>query len=201
MVERGVMTEEATAPDGGSAPPSRLETLEQRVCRLEDAVAALQDTGRLEERVAERVARRLSRPAPPAAQLAPDSAGVLVNAGRQLLPAALSVMRTRAEAADSPLQASAAGTRSWILFEAYAEARAMVRMFFDNRYRVGWTAWIIPAAALFVFLCSWLLVSPIWIIGSLLDKAIDLVLAFLVYKVLSREVQRYRQTVAGLPPP
>ena len=199
MIDRGVTTEEAAAPAGGPAglpPPSRLETLEQRVCRLEDAVAALQDTGRIEARVAERVSRRLSRNAPPVAQPAPDSAGMIVHAGRGLLPAALNMLRPRADTAALPPQ----GARPWILFEAYAEARAMVRMFFDRRYRVSWSACIIPAGALIIFLCSWLIIGNIWLIGTLLDKAIDLVLAFLVYKVLSREVQRYLQAVTGLPP-
>lgn len=197
MVDRGAMAEEAAAPNeecpAPLPPATPLETLEQRVARLEDAVAALQDTGRIEQRVAERVTRRLNRNPPPVAEPAP--ADLIVNVGRQLLPAALNRSRAGTEAAD----VAAPGAGPWVLFEAYAEARAMVRMFFDRRYRVSWTARIVPVAALVVFLCSWLILGNIWIIGSLLDKVVDLVLAFLVYKVLDREVQRYRQIVYGFP--
>ena len=198
MVDRGATAEEATAANGGCPaeppPASPLETLEQRVARLEDAVAALQDTDRIEQRVTERVTRRLSRKAPPVAEPAP--ADLLVNVGRQLLPAALSSIPSGTAAADVP----PSGARPWVLFEAYAEARAMVRMFFDRRYRVSWTACIIPVGALIIFLFSWLILGSIPLIGWLLDKTVDLVLAFVIYKVLGREVQRYRQTIAGLPP-
>ncbi len=43
-----------------AASPWQLESLEQRVHRLEDAVAAMQDTRLLEERVAERVKERVN---------------------------------------------------------------------------------------------------------------------------------------------
>src|SRR5262245_31041207 len=48
--------EGAPAPD---APPTPADSLEQRVQRLEDAVAALQDTRPLEDRVVERLSSRL----------------------------------------------------------------------------------------------------------------------------------------------
>ena len=42
--------------------------------------------------------------------------------------------------------------------------------------------------------------SYIPLIGWLLDKCIDLVLAFVLFKVLSHEARRYRETAPDLPP-
>src|SRR5437879_2188303 len=121
MSERGRMSEQPAVPNGGMVAEP-LENghlaLEQRVRRLEDAVATLQDTHPLEERIAERVSRRLKSGA---ALVLQESSGVL-NAGRQLLPAALDLIRNKADdaerhgAAPSPYAA-----RPWLVFDAYAE--------------------------------------------------------------------------------
>jgi hypothetical protein len=76
----------------------------------------------------------------------------------------------------------------------------MVRMFFDRRYRVAWQARIVPIVAVTCFLFSWFFVDSMRLIGPFLDKTFDVLLICIVYKVLSREAQRYRQAVAGLPP-
>jgi hypothetical protein len=189
---------------------ARPATLEERIRRLEDVVATLQDTGHIEERVVEKVSARLQRSAP---RDGPEPTGILASARRKLMPAALSAVRS---AADAPPQATLAGSpgdksengvaaargaftsssRPWLLFDLYAELRTMGRMYVDRRYRMSWLARVIPLLALFVFLMSWFLFSgSLWGIGSILDKVIDLVLACVVYKVLAREVARYRQTV------
>jgi hypothetical protein len=38
------------------------------------------------------------------------------------------------------------------------------------------------------------------VVGGLLNKVIDLVLAFLLFKVLGHEARRYRETAPDLPP-
>src|SRR5437762_9248785 len=59
------------------------EALEQRLRRLEDAVAAIQDTQLMEDRVVERVIQRVDHaPFPPLH----EGAGVVVTAARMLLP-------------------------------------------------------------------------------------------------------------------
>ncbi len=100
MIERGAISQQPEAPNGekpAEQSESRSLALEQRVRRLEDAVATLQDTGPLEERIVERVCRRLNRESAPASQ---ESGGVL-KAGRQLLPAALDLIRNKADATSS----------------------------------------------------------------------------------------------------
>jgi hypothetical protein len=210
MIERGAMSEQPGTPNGETpADPTenRRLALEQRVRRLEDAVATLQDTGPLEERIVERVARRLNRE--PAAAAADSNA--VFKAGRQLLPAALDLIRTKT--ADAERQAApAAGNvrRPWLLFDAYAELRTMVRMFFDLRYRPTWTALIVPLVLLVLIITSefWLpgtnvvpMVVPV--LGKpfmvIVDKVIDVALAFLAFKILNREARRYRELVADLP--
>jgi hypothetical protein len=45
---------------------------------------------------------------------------------------------------------------------------------------------------------SWFFLSGMPLIGHLLDRLIDLLVAFVAYKALGREAQRYEATV---PPP
>ncbi len=207
MTERGLVPDNPTTPNGEAAGPSadnRPEAMEMRVRRLEDAVATLQDTKRIEERVVERVSRRLKRES--AQTTIQDSAEVVVNAGRKLLPAALNLIRTETDKADQQLPAATSPPRrTWLLFDAYAEARAMVRMFLDPRYRVSWQARFLPLALLGLIITSFFWVPfATWLPTPLMTiflKPADLVLAFLAFKILSREVRLYRETVTDLPLP
>jgi hypothetical protein len=183
---------------GGLQPENGHLALEQRVRRLEDAVAVLQDTCPLEERIVERVSRRLKRRSSDGLQ---ESGGVL-NAGRQLLPAAVELIRNKADEAERRASAGQPG-RPWLLFDVYAELRTMVRMFLDRRYRPTWPARLIPPALLVLILTSWVWLPVPSILGTtiltLLDKTVDVVLAFAAFKILSREARRYRELVADLP--
>jgi hypothetical protein len=205
------MTEQAATADTPQAPPGdaprdgdpRVPILEERVRRLEELVAALQDTQALEERVAERVAARAA-PAPDNGVRA--KAGLLFEAGRHLLPAAVGAL---AEPAAAPAPAAAqpaapAPRPAWLLFDVYAEARAIARMYLDPRFRLTWQARLLPPALLAAIATSW-----VWlpgtsilpsIISTLIMKVVDLLLAFALFKVLHREVSRYRNTSPDLPP-
>jgi hypothetical protein len=190
----------AVAPHGSE---ETVEALEQRVRRLEDAVAAIQDTHLMEDRVVERVRQRLElhhletpRPA----------AGLFMNAARMLLPkpvdevppdesaATAGAAPADGESTNGPAAAPKEPSKpSWLLVELYREVRAMLRMFADYRYRMSWTGKVVPLAALVVAVISWVLISGIPLVGGLFDRLIDLVLIVLVYKALSREVQRYHE--------
>lgn len=207
MTDRSKMNEASLPANGETHPdPVASASLEQRVRRLEDVVAGIQDTQQLEERITERVSDRIRREPKFAIK---ESAGLLVNAGRQLLPAALTMMHHDGENTDKPGMAEAANLRrSWLVFDAYTEARAMVRMFFDHRYRVSWWSRVAPSMLFVAILTSWIWLPGTSILPSLISvplvKAVDVVLAFLAYKILSREVCRYLDTVnrpAALPPP
>jgi hypothetical protein len=191
------MAERAAATDdnaNGAHPPDGLES---RVRRLEDAVAALQDTRDLEERVVRRVGDCVRRDS----HGGRDS-GLLVSASRQLLPAALEVLRPPAveRPALPPPPSGLRGPR--FVLDALAELRAIVRMYMDPRHRLSWTAYVVPFALVCLIATSW-----IWIpgtallpgtVGTLVMKTVDLILAFVLYKFLSREARWYRdQGYAG----
>jgi len=205
MIERGGISEQPAVPNRETAVPQPENghlALEQRVRRLEDAVATLQDTCPLEERIVERVSRRLNRGPTHALQ---ESGGVL-NAGRQLLPAALHLIRTKADDAERRAPSGQPG-RAWLFFDAYAELRTMVRMFFDPRYLSTWPTRIVPLALLALILML-ILTSWIWLPGTsilptsimtIVDKIVDVALAFLAFEILQREARRYRELVTDLP--
>jgi len=202
MLDRGTITEQPTAPNGETPaenpPYQRPEALEERIHRLEDAVAVLQDTRHLEERVVERVTSRLNRSALPASA---ESTGMVVNPGHRLVPAALKLAGAGEQPADSSVATPMRGLRqTWLFIDFYNEVQAMVRMFFDRRYRVTWLARVVPMVALALFLFSWFFIDSIRLIGPILDRICEIVLICIVYKVLSREAQRYRQAVCDLPP-
>jgi hypothetical protein len=179
---------EASRVQQTASTARQVEGLEQRVHRLEDAVAGLQDTRLLEERVVERLAGRINGnlPSPPS-----SNAGIIIEAGRHLLPA-------RAEPADA--DAAYPGFRSsiepgprppWLLLEIYEEFRAIYWMFVDPGYRLSWTGRLAPLAILFVLFSSWMFFSSfLW---GVIDKVLSVVLIVILYKVLSREARRYRQ--------
>lgn len=175
---------------------SRLETVEQRVHRLEDAVAALQDTRQLEERLVERVSDRIRRESP-VAQAPP---GLLVEARRTLLPKAIEWVRGPN---DVPAGEPKPAHQGWLVFDALIEARVIFTMFFDPRYRMGWGVRGLTLGLLaFILVSSWIIPGTgLPIVGTILTKAIDLTLAFFLYKVLTRESRRYRATFPELFPP
>jgi hypothetical protein len=182
------------APDGAET----VEALEQRVRRLENAVAALQDTQLMEDRVVERVVHRLDH-----AQLPlHESSGLIVDAARMLLPKTVEAVP---EAGTAPQEdngapaaaATAAARPTWLLLEVFREFRAILRMLTDYRYRMTWTGRIVPLVALGIAFFSWVLIGGRFLyLGDVIDKAIDVVLAVVVYKVYTREVHRYHELLA-----
>jgi hypothetical protein len=196
----------AEPPNDGGDP--RVAALEERVRQLEATVAALQDTRALEERVAERVSARVS-PAPSSGVR--ESAGFLLEAGRQMLPAAVSVLAERAAAPQVPTEAPVQPQpspppprRPWLLVEVYAEFRAILRMYLDPRFRLTWSARVLPLVLLAAIATSWIWVPGVHylpdFVGALVVKVVDLLLAFVLFHVLHREATRYRGTSPDAPP-
>jgi hypothetical protein len=196
-------------PDG--ADP-RVAALEERVRQLEQVVAALQDTRALEERVVERVSAQV-KPAPSAGVR--ESAGLLLQAGRHLLPAAVSVLSESAAPAEAPAPAAVpptpaaapAARQPWLLFSVYAEFRAILRMYLDPRFRLSWQGRLAPLILLPAIALSWFWLPGTAVLSALpfgIDrlyvKIVDLLLAFVLFHVLHREATRYRTTSPDLPP-
>ena len=91
---------------------------------------------------------------------------------------------------------------TWLLFDALAELRAMYWMFCDPRYRLSWTARLAPVVILALIMTSYYwtpgTILPFFI-GTVIEKLCDLILAFGLFKLLSFEVRRYRETAPDLP--
>src|SRR5262249_25017409 len=130
MIDRATTTsddnleEQHSRPEGNDQPA---ESLVQRVQRLEDAVAALQDTRLMEERILERVTERFAVKASTSAAHAtpgtpsPDQTPVenLVTAERRTTPSSSADLFTRAEelrsSVPNPTVSNPAGS-SWLIF-------------------------------------------------------------------------------------
>jgi hypothetical protein len=103
----------------------------------------------------------------------------------------------------------------WAIVEVVRDVRTAFAMFFDSRYRTSWSAffalmllayvlvshylWALWAAVPFFGVLSG--VMQITFIGPLLDKAIGLLLALYAFKILGREMARYREAISSPPPP
>jgi hypothetical protein len=162
-----------------------LESIERRLARLEQAVAAMQDTSALEERLLARVSDRATRSS--------STAGVLIEAGRRLLPAAIEPV-SAAPGHDPNLE-----RRSWLFIDLYTELRAIFWLFLDRRYQCSWICrLVIPVFLLLFFGSSWFLGS-IPLIGWVIDKIFDVAIVIVAYKILSREAARYRLAVPDFP--
>src|SRR6266436_3912301 len=204
IIQQGATTVEPTVipKKSESSLPSAPDTLELRIRRLEEAVAGLQDTRQIEERVVDRVQEKISQNSGFGIQ---ESSKFLMKAGRHVLPAALGIGAGAADSSSSLWdQAGAPPRRAWWLFEAYDDLRSMVRMYRDYRYRrhMTWTAFLTPFVFLTCILVIWFFMpTSIPVLGSILavgERILDVLLAFFAYKILSRELIRYREMMAGV---
>jgi hypothetical protein len=208
VIERTPDADEADPPPGPAGRDAlKVLALEQRIQRLEEAVAQLQDTSPMEARVAERITAQitsqLNQNRGPSIR---ETTGLIVDAGRRLLPAALGAVQDQAAAGDPSASANKQPFwRRWFLVDLLVELRAIFWMFVDPRYRLGWPTRIVAvllvtAIATSTFWPPASLVTGIAVLGPLVDKVVDLVLAYLLWKILSHEARRYRQSAPDLPP-
>jgi len=91
---------------------------------------------------------------------------------------------------------------TWLLLEALAELRAMYWMFFDPRYHLSWAARLAPPVIVALILTSYYWTpgtSLPFFVGTVVEKLCDLILAYFLFKLLSYESRRYRETAPDLP--
>jgi hypothetical protein len=185
---------------------SSLEILTQRLQRLEDAIASLQDTRGLEDRVFERVRQNIhTRPAEPEARASErivDRKKLPLPMLSNLLTPPAAVKETSAPAtgpALGGLPPVVVVREGLFIVDVWHELRATLRMFVDMRYRMGWLNRLLIFGLLIAILTShvWLPGASywegIWIIGPMLDKIVCLLLGFFLFKILSREARKYMQ--------
>lgn len=205
MIEDSVKAAEALPygiPEPDNGPVDSVEALKQRISRLEDAVAALQDTRPLEDRLVERVVERVAAPGVVSAEAKATtrrrgrSFGVVRREDDVALPAAVPVQAPSPAPPPQPLP----GRSAWFVLDLWGELRTIGRMYVDRGYRMRWLARLTPVVVLVGMWLSWyFLDGHLFFIGALMDKLIDLFLIVVTYKVLSREADRYRASVNPLP--
>jgi hypothetical protein len=189
------------APIGNAAlaPPAAipLPPLEMRIRRLEDALAQLQAMRGAEHRVTAQPGRAAVAEAAPAAPAPQAPTDKLWEFGKRVLSSPGETARALAAASGNDRVRA-----GWLFVEIVTEARVIWRMFTDPRYRLSWTGRIAPPVlvALVVVSSWWVPLTGIPVFGMILDKVIDLVMAFVLFKILGHEARRYRETAPDLPP-
>lgn len=159
------------------APPDAAGDADHdRVRRLEEEVFTLRDTM---SRFAELVLGELKqmRHSPPAAAAAPGAVSA-----PDLLP---------------PSSTSERSHRPWLLIELLRDIATTFRMYLDPRYRVRRSTQLLIPVILALFVGNYLFWSavPFPIVNTILQKLGDIILAILLYKVLSSEMDRYREVL------
>lgn len=205
MMDRtGESDREATPP---AEPGPSLAALEERVRRLEDGVAQLQNTQPIEERVASRVLEQVKSEKPASSSAVRESAALVIGAGRHLLPAAVGILQAQADVAEGQAQAATPPAKpSWLIVDLFADFRTLFRMSRDPRYRNIWASRaLLPLALVALIVASWLWLKLVpgfalvetmsETLATLMVKVVDLFLAFILCKALQREIRRYRETL------
>jgi hypothetical protein len=172
--------------------------LAERVRRLEEQLATREPAPPADEDVAERVITILTEKAAKQRALADANPPV-----PGLIPAAVTAVRFAQSAfPNTPPgvapQPAEIGFRSWLLTQVVGEFRLMAMMYFDARYRLSRVAQFgVPAvlalAALSYFVFNYTCAIPI--AAQIGERVVLVVLAVVLYRILAREVARYRQVL------
>lgn len=85
--------------------------------------------------------------------------------------------------------------RPWFFVQVWAELRLAAQMYFDPRYRISRTAQITFPLVAALFVLNYFLFSQ-WfslaIVSPVVERLLDATLAVVAYRVLLRELDRYR---------
>src|SRR5262245_44222 len=200
------MREPIDAEEGGHEPrmgptrtAERLAALEDRVRKLETAVAERDGRPFTEESVADRVLTRLSAMAAEQRTL-PESDRVLVLDSVPRPPAAATPSPPQGAVLRPPEPADPT-RRSWLVVQLVAELRLALRMYFDPRYRISRTTqFVLPVIGLvlifnYFFFAQWLAIP---LLSPVTERLLAVILAVLGYKILTRELARYREVLEYL---
>jgi hypothetical protein len=94
-----------------------------------------------------------------------------------------------------PPEPHEAPRRTWLLLELWLQVRLAVKMYFDPRYRVSRTAQLAFPLFAALLVLNYFLFSAwfsIPLLSPVAERLLDVVLAVLAYRVLVRELDRYR---------
>jgi len=180
---------EESAPEADSASAEFLQELPDRIGRLETGMAELRDTiSRFAELMIGEVKdlrqshADLPGPTPPTNEEVPVTAQT-------------------GEGQQAPAAPAATTRRPWLLMELLADFASTFRMYFDPRYRVRRATQLLVPLIVGLLIVNFVFFRTVFvlpIISTTLEKLVDIVLAILLYKVISREIYRYRQVIGQL---
>lgn len=196
------MSELHDTDEPGSDPigvTERLEELEDRVYKLETAVAKPDSPPLTEDAVADRVIAKLSALAGEPRSL-PESDRILVldSTGH---PATVAVPPPPQGAVLHPPEPADPARQTWFLTQLAAEVGLTFRMYSDPRYRVSRiTQFALPGIALilifnYYFFAQWVSIP---FLSPIVERLLAVFLVIVGYKLLTRELTRYREVVEYL---
>lgn len=178
------VTHQNGEPWSTSASAPEMETVAERVQKLEQALAALKNTEVMEQYVAERVLNRLTQiPAD-----APDgmaSAPLYDGGGSLVQSAVLGAVMPQLTSTES----AGGGVWSWI--PLLNEFRLMFWMYFDARYRLSRMAQFGVPIVIALMVLNYFFIGFAPLIGFIVERIILVMLAVVLYKILAREAVRY----------
>lgn len=180
------MTTTATLDDPLAPPtgPEPADGLAGRMHRLEGEVAELRHTlSELAEIVVGDIRER-------------REAAIAVSAPVSELPIPASLV----PGGETTVKAVNALRRPWLVLDVLREFGAILRMYMDPRYRVRRATQLVVPLLLGLLVLTYfffnVLVVQIPVLSPIVERLIEILLAVLLYKVLVREVARYRQTIS-----
>jgi hypothetical protein len=182
----------ASLPVGVHTPEALLSPLEERLRRLEAAFAVLQAQPPTAVPIGKSSQRFTAEP----------PAAIPITATNQIAPAS-SLSPTTFSLLANLVPRPAGKKAGWLLLELLAEARVILRMYVDPRYRMTWVSRLVPPLLLLLFFFpGWLLpiVGILLNTVPLLANLVRLPIAFILFKVLGHEARRYRECTPDLPP-
>ncbi|OWK47115.1 hypothetical protein [Fimbriiglobus ruber] len=172
-------------------PAQQVETLAERVARMERELAALRDTSQMEQNLAAKVMTRIQESVPNGFAGSSDG-GSLVPAS--LFHAMLPAVAARAVSGAPGLSAA------WSLLAQWREFRLIFRMYFDPRYRLSRVAQFGGPVILGLMVLNYFTFSfwSVPILAPIFERVILILLALTLYKILSREALRYDEVLKYL---
>lgn len=93
------------------------------------------------------------------------------------------------------------GILRWLFQEILPELRGMVSMFFDPRYELGIPVRMATFGLLILMVTTtwWVPFSSVPVLGFVLDRTMMLASGYMLFRLLSSESRKYRQTAPALP--
>ena len=175
--------------NGEVVPQGQVESVADRLAKLERALTNLQDQAQLEQRVTDKLLSQFQQNPP--VGLLPAVPGL---AAHSLLQGVMTAAATAAVDRKAP-----GGFWDWI--GLLQELKLIFRMHFDPRYRLSRIAQIGVPVIFIMMVLNYLNFTQVWtlfIVAPILERVIFLALAVVLYKIWSREAQRYSEVLKYL---